>query len=465
MTDTPTVYIVSDLHMGAGYSAATNTWDVLEDFKADDSFCAFLDHISAEPGPVELVIAGDFIEYLQILPQIGLQSPVDHLGTTEEQSFQRTLVVLGQSNVASGHPKVFARMRQFLHDGHDITILAGNHDVDMLWNDVWLLLRYNIAPPGAKGRLCCKPFNYVVGNGDKGRVYIEHGHEHDRKNSFGNQMENPFGFDANNVKRLKRNWGTLFVDKVFNQLEEQYSFIDNVKPIARVIKLGITGDIVYTATALALITRFFLANNPLMGVSYGVPGMLGEESATETDPEQAVDMVEDEELRAYIKQRLHEEPAMRQAFEQELEAVDTETQEAMQAMQSNVEAQPFNEIEGDEEPPEMLSFGLGGQESPYRQAAREVMENDPSIRAVVMGHTHGAINGQTDPIHLSNGNTGYYYNSGTWTPHLRERDTEYTWEDLKDASNYISSLDYLRLVPDGNGGYDVELRSWQDEQS
>lgn len=454
----PSVYLISDLHLGAGRDTATGNWDILEDFTADTEFCAFLDHISGEPGRTELVIAGDFIEYLQILPQFGLQSPLDHLGTTEEQSLQRTYVVLGQLQVSSGHPLIFARLRQFLKDGHNITILAGNHDVDLLWEKVWLLLRYNLSPPGSKGKLSLKPFCYTVGTAERGQVYIEHGNERDRKNSFGNQMENPFGFDQSGVKRLKRNWGTLFVDKVFNQLEKQYSFIDNVKPISRVVKLGLRGDLVYTATAMALITRFYLMNNPFLGVSYGLPGV-GE---TETVDE-VIASIDDDDLRSYIQQRVAHDPAFRAAFEHELYAAGGGEQQALQEMQSEVESQPFDEVEDNTNG--APSFGIGGvDEDPYRQAAREVLEQDERLCAVVMGHTHAAIDGQEDPVHLSDGRTGLYFNSGTWTPCLHERPAgDYTWDELKQAGNYTASLDYVRMIPNQKGEYRVELRSWSED--
>ncbi len=53
-----------------------------------------------------------------------------------------------------------------------------------------------------------------------------------------------------------------------------------------------------------------------------------------------------------------------------------------------------------------------------------------------MGHTHFAIDGLTEPIYLGGNRTGYYYNSGTWTWHLRERPDGYTWQQLSDPANY-----------------------------
>src|SRR4029450_9566143 len=105
----PVVYLISDLHLGPGRDAAAGDWNVLEDFQFDDALSAFLAHIvAAHSEPIELIIAGDFIDYPQILPELGLTSPANDLGTTEDESVERTRMVLGQRpELASGHPAVF----------------------------------------------------------------------------------------------------------------------------------------------------------------------------------------------------------------------------------------------------------------------------------------------------------------------------------------------------------------------
>jgi UDP-2,3-diacylglucosamine pyrophosphatase LpxH len=459
-----TTYIVSDLHISQGRNP-DGTWNVLEDFRVDDEFCAFLDHIGASSEPVELVIAGDFIEYLQILPELGLQSPQDHLGVTEAQSLERTRVVLGQRpDIASGHPQIFDHLRRFMERGHSITLLAGNHDVDVLWSSVWATIANAICPDMVSGTLRLEPFSYTIGTAEQGCVYVEHGHEHDRANAFGDQMQDPFAVDINGVKRLKRPWGTLFVDKVFNQLEQQRWFIDNVKPISRVIKLGLKGNFLFTASAMAVIARFFLANNPLWGVSFGVMGGTEESMPTDRSAEAVVTQIDDPEVRATIEQAIQDDPAFREEFERELQNFTQTEQYAMQQMQADVAEQPFDE----EKPsPESVSFsvGAGEPEDEYRKAARKVMEDNPAISTVVMGHTHFAIDGLVEPIHIGEGRTGYYFNSGTWTPRLREHPgSGYTWDDLDQHDNYASSLDYLRCVPNERGEYHVELHSWRAER-
>lgn len=458
------VYVISDLHLGPGRDAASGQWNALEDFQADEALCAFLDHISdASRAPFELLIAGDFIDYPQILPDMGLQSPSNDLGTTEAESVERTRVVLGQlPEIASGHPTVFQRLRQLMADGHAITILVGNHDIDLLWPGVWELLFEAIYPPGAPGQLRRETFSRTYGSGPRGRVYIEHGHERDIQNCFGDQMTQPFAYDQHGTQRLKRCWGTLFVDKVYNKLEADRWFIDNVKPIARVIKLGLTNDFRFTAGALALITKFFLTSGASLHVISG--GVLSaEDEPASVPPEQrtaetVVSSVADPQLRGELEQRLSE-PAFRQEFEREVQQQYEEND--WQAIAQGGGQQPSLD-EAANEPPAAAVLGAEAEDA-YRSAARAILAADGAISTVIMGHTHAAIDGLIAPIYLDGGRTGYYYNSGTWTWHLRERPERYTWQQIADVANYTSSFTYLRLEPDARGVYQVTLRNWSAE--
>ena len=147
------VYVVSDLHLGPGWLPSGDL-ERLEDFTADDDFAHFLQTIGTTGTPVELVIAGDFLEYCQTLPRIGLASPEDHLGSSEAESVERTRVILGlDPQISSGHPRVFAALRRFMMEGNSVTIIAGNHDIDLLWDRVWALVFDAIYPPGAWGDL------------------------------------------------------------------------------------------------------------------------------------------------------------------------------------------------------------------------------------------------------------------------------------------------------------------------
>jgi UDP-2,3-diacylglucosamine pyrophosphatase LpxH len=450
-----TAYVISDIHLGPGKLNSSDDWDPLEDFVADEQLCAFIAWLAEHREPIELIIAGDFLEYCQILPQIGFASPVDHLGSSEAESLERTAVLLGQHRSGGqGHPAVFSALRDLMENGHSVTLIAGNHDVDILWDGVWARLFDAIYPPGSSGTLRRVPFSYTLGNADRGRVYIEHGHEHDRANRIGDQMAYPFDFDPFGVQRLKRCWGTLFVDKVYNQLEAQRWFIDNVKPSLRALQLGMRHDFPFTATAMGLLARFMLTSGlpPILGGSDVVLG------ASDTQPpaaEEFVSVIADAELRSYLDKQL-DDPVFRAEF---AASVQEMTVSEWQMVQSGVASQPsLDELAGTSAD-DLVLGGSGSSEDSYVKAARKVFERDERISSVIFGHTHTPIAGQHIEIDAAHG--GHYFNSGTWTPHLREAQRDYSWDEIADEGNYVSEFTYLELVPVESGAYEVSLQRWE----
>lgn len=450
------VYVVSDLHLGPGW-LPSGELDPLEDFTADDDFERFLGAIGTTGEPVELVIAGDFLEYCQTLPEIGLASPVDHLGSTEAESIRRTRVILGlEPQISSGHPRVFHALRRFMMEGHSVTIIAGNHDIDLLWDGVWALVFDAIYPPGSCGDLRLVEYSHQLGRGSRGRVYIEHGHEYDPANRFGDQMRAPFEVDPAGKWRLKRCWGTLFVDKVYNKLERERWFIDNVKPIMRVVQLGLRNDFLFTATAVGLVVRFLLTSGlpPVLGAAEGG----ADEGPVDADAEAVAAAITDETLQAAVRAQLAD-PSARAEFEQVMRGAPAGELRALLGGGATVSLDDITVVPGGE-----VILGGGGGEDAYRVAAREILELDPSLSTVIMGHTHGPIDGHLDPMDLSDGRRGFFFNSGTWTPHLRDEGRRtYSWAEIGEESSYTTRFTYIRLEPDGAGGYRPTLGSWFDE--
>ncbi|GAB4213142.1 MAG: hypothetical protein OHK0022_49880 [Roseiflexaceae bacterium] len=459
-----TVYVVSDLHLGPGRDPATGRWFQQEDFRIDGAFCDFLGQIGASSAPVELVIAGDFIEYPQILPELAHNSPEDGLGCDEEESLLRTAAVLGQRpDLAGGHPALFAGLRGFLAAGHSITVLVGNHDIDLLWPSVWDRLAEALTPRRPGGPLRLAPFQHTVGAAEHGRVLIEHGHEYDPSNRYGLPDEPVFGFDTLGVRRLRRCWGTLFVDKVFNQLEPQYWFIDNIKPQTRALQLGLRHNIGFTAQALLLVLRFLLTSRP--PIAEMLRASLGDNEdlplpPEEPSPERLAAMLADRDLGSFLAARLADLD-FRAALESGLRALGAGE---WQRLRLGAARRPTLDLLAPAPPPSALEeawatlSGLDDNDA-YTAAARQTLERDPCLGTVVMGHTHMPFDGTERSLLLSDGRTGHYFNTGTWTPQLIDRPGHrYCWAELANSANYASPRSYVVLTPAADGSYQAKLR-------
>src|SRR6266545_7630906 len=86
--------VISDLHLGAGH-LSTGQWHPLEDFRFGGVFTEFLKR-EGSGGRTDLVVAGDFIDFWQLLPEIDAARPANQ-GSSEAESIRKLQVAL------SGH--------------------------------------------------------------------------------------------------------------------------------------------------------------------------------------------------------------------------------------------------------------------------------------------------------------------------------------------------------------------------
>jgi hypothetical protein len=168
-----------------------------------------------------------------------------------------------------------------------------------------------------------------------------------------------------------------------------------------------------------------------------------------------VSTLSDEALRAQIQAQMAD-PAFRAEFEQTMNGMDAAE---WGAVQSGAAAPiTLDEAAG-------TSVLLGGDgataEDDYRRAARALLESDAAVTTVIMGHTHGPIDGYQNPLDLPDGRTAYYFNSGTWTRHIKEQDRNYSWDEIADQANYTSSNTYIRLDPARDGSYTPTMFNWE----
>src|ERR1041385_1101742 len=112
---------------------ADGSWHKLEDFMYDKQFKRYLDFIARDGGD-ELIINGDWIDFMQLEPygyEPGLFSEDGHqLGWTEDDSLKK----LENCVASNAHKPFFDDLRSFLQDTKvTLTIMMGNHDPHLFW--------------------------------------------------------------------------------------------------------------------------------------------------------------------------------------------------------------------------------------------------------------------------------------------------------------------------------------------
>jgi len=272
--------IVSDLHLSTGLDPKSGKISRLEDFLLDGAFARFLRHheeIKEQPNfggcPWMLIFNGDLFDFLQVvsLPRKrrllqtvrGLDSREElsrneqdyGLGTTAEESEWKL------KRIAQGHQRFFAALGWFVARGNHIAVIKGNHDVELHWPEVQERFVEEVKRAYMRERLALDPDQLVASNdlGDRirfypwfyhepGRVYVEHGGQYEAANHFRDYV-NPVLPD--DPERIELPWGSLFVRYLFNKVEDEHPFADNVKPASRYLGWAFKSDPIGTIELIA----------------------------------------------------------------------------------------------------------------------------------------------------------------------------------------------------------------------
>lgn len=362
----PHVAIISDLHVG-------DPDGVLDDFRSDQRFHELLTDVLPAAGPrTTLIINGDFIDFPQVLPELAFHRLGRRFGCPEVHSHQKMRTVL------DGHPQVFAALAAFIRDGNQVIFLPGNHDIDLHWPSVWKAL---VDALGAD-----EPRVSLVREGSlcDGYLYVEHGNQYSYENSF-EHWTDPL-LDAPDGKRIERPWGTYFMDEVYNDLRDAYSFINKVYPhieYASIIARSFGSDENASPRFIARLVAFFLREGKeFLARRY----LLGADAAPAAADGDDV---------AQLLTALGIEPGTPRASAIEAALAD----EGIRPAGAAPDAAPTNLLGQTEE------RGLS-------RRAHQVLQNGMA-KVVAFGHTHSTRAerlGKDDPRGI--------YNTGSWMPHI-----------------------------------------------
>lgn len=233
------LFVISDLHLSAGFNEETKCYSREEDFFFDNEFRRFLEHMEKEsPGSNHLIINGDMFDFLQVngdyakkLEEQGkVQLVKDEnyygLGTEPDKT------VLKLQRIRDGHRIFFESLSKFLSKGNELSIISGNHDIELFWDRVReeLINTLSNNDNSIKNRIKFHLWFYY----DKdNNIYIEHGNQYDRLNSF-KVILNPIMPEQR--KKILLPFGSFFVRYFLNKVEDFNPFADNIKPTSRYIQ-------------------------------------------------------------------------------------------------------------------------------------------------------------------------------------------------------------------------------------
>ena len=411
--------IVSDLHLGAG-SFDLDEGNVLEDFIVDETFARFLHEMKEESETqgtdFELIIDGDMMEFLQA-PAVDQFEPrrayslENYRSSSEEDSAKKVDLII------EGHPMFFAALREFIKPANPqrkVTILKGNHDVNLYWPAVKERIRQAVYATGEE-RAKLLAFEEVCINREG--IYVEHGNQYSEKANRVDDFEEPL--DPKREGQLAIPAGSQFVIEFFNQVEWEKWWVDSVKPMTALIWYALAIDFPFAVKTLVA----FLKVAPIL-----ILGSLavGEEDLP-AEAEQLVRELEDEAQLQVLGQRYTEDETFRREFNARvgrlLEAADAPPEVARAWAIDEVSA--FN-----------LGKSIINEMNSALHRAAEIKARETGAQIVVFGHTH-------DPLCERLESGGFYLNTGTWTWRDFAKAGLDEWKEFYDAPEKFMDEHYL----------------------
>jgi UDP-2,3-diacylglucosamine pyrophosphatase LpxH len=213
------IVFVSDFHMSAGN----------HHFSDDDAFVSFVDHLLHHGGPeVRLVILGDFLDLLRVSPFNRSRRDAPHK----------------LDAIVREHAPVFEALSRLLNNQVPVDIVAGNHDVELVFPEVQRHLRALV-----RDGLTFHPWIYYV----PGVVYAEHGQQYHDINSFTtllcplegqDEIETPLGLIADNYSMGRQGRARQAASSVMKQARSSTRSQAECRRAYREVMLGEQADVI-----------------------------------------------------------------------------------------------------------------------------------------------------------------------------------------------------------------------------
>jgi UDP-2,3-diacylglucosamine pyrophosphatase LpxH len=264
--------ILSDVHLGNDLNDLARD-GARRSQLVDSDLASLLEHYSRTPPSGRrwrLVIAGDFIDFIgmAILPRDGefdtetSDEEREHgLGNGSDQGRLKLRAV------AARHGIVFEALARFVADGHALTIVHGNHDVEFHWDGVKQELRALLVDLALRARggdaafalefssrIEFAPWFYYVG----GVAYVEHGHQYDTLCSTEHVMA---PLSPRDPRRIARSFSDVLLRWVVRPTrgvpEYGHDRMGAIDYVVLAIRLGAGGLVRLAARFVAAIVELF----------------------------------------------------------------------------------------------------------------------------------------------------------------------------------------------------------------
>lgn len=215
------VFVISDLHVGGAYPTAEHPRGFRMMTHVPE-LTRFVGHLAEQARPTELVVNGDFVDFL-----------------AEESDGGGWLPFLDDPEVARARLDAIVRRDQGLFDamkgllerGHRLTVLLGNHDVELSLPLVRERFREHVGADGRAFQFIYDGEAYAVGD-----ALIEHGNRYDGFNVIDHDALRRLrswqsrGFPPSDRVLFPAPAGSRLVAEVMNGIKREYPFIDLLKP-------------------------------------------------------------------------------------------------------------------------------------------------------------------------------------------------------------------------------------------
>ncbi len=405
-------FVLSDLHLGARPEEGI----YLEEFAIDKKLARFLQQIRQESDhdqrEIELIINGDFFDFLHV-PAVESYNPTTsypselYLDSSEPASIKRLDLIV------ASHPVIFDALSDFMRveaPQRRITIIKGNHDVNLYWSGVKARLREVLGASGARSSLLLFAEEFV----SREKIYVEHGHQRAEKMNNYHDFLDPR--QPTDLSQLYYPAGPRFVIDIFNSLGREYWFFNYIKPVTALVWYALAHDFDFAARVLARFIRY----TPALVLSDFAQD---DPSLTWADNPWLEDL-ENDETRRSLAHRYAADPDFRREFHRQIQTYLND------ASAIGCDAFPPT-IEITSDPLESGRAEQRQQQAALHRAAEEIARQQ-GARVVLFGHTHCP----TQEI-LETG--GVYLNTGCWLSNLSNVSPE-TWQELFDGVPNLSKL-------------------------